>query len=282
MCGVRVLDGGVEREIEADLVVDAGGRGTRMPVWLRELGYGEVPVSTVRTGLVYTSRHYRDVPGGADFAVVMAPYPGMHRSGIIVRQEGDRMVLLLAGMLGDEPPVDDAGALAFAESLPGPEIRDFLRIAEPLDEPVKMRYPSSVRHHYERMSRRPAGFVAVGDALCSFNPAYGQGITVAALEARLLADDIDHYFARAARLLANPWSLATGGDLRFPEVEGRRRWVDRSLNSYLDRYRRAARWDATLGAAFLRVSNMLAGPAHLLAPHIMLRVLRGSNISKQG
>ncbi|SDT66269.1 NAD(P)/FAD-dependent oxidoreductase [Actinoplanes derwentensis] len=274
--GVRVRQDGADREIEADLVVDAGGRGTRMPVWLRELGYGEVPSSTVRTGLVYTSRHYRYVPGGDDFAVVMAPYPGMPRAAVIVRQDGDRVVLLLAGMLGAEPPVDDAGVRAYAESMPGPEIRDFLRTAEPIDEPVRMRYPSSVRHHYERMPRRPAGFVAVGDALCSFNPIYGQGITVAALEARLLADEPGRYFERAARLLANPWSLATGSDLRFPEVKGQRRMVDRLLHGYLARFRVAAARDAALGAAFLRVSNMLAGPAHLLAPHIALRVLRGA------
>ncbi|GAA1625756.1 NAD(P)/FAD-dependent oxidoreductase [Actinoplanes couchii] len=275
VCGVRVRRGGVDGEIPADLVVDAGGRGSRMPVWLRELGYGEVPSSTVRTGLVYTSRHYRWVPDDAGFAVVMAPYPGMPRTGILVRQDGDRVVLLLAGMLGAEPPMDDAGVRAFAESLPGPEIRDFLRTAEPIDEPVRMRYPSSVRHRYERMTRRPGGFVAVGDALCSFNPIYGQGMTVTALQARLLAGGTDRYFARAARLLAGPWSLATGSDLRFPEVKGRRGLLDRPLHGYLSRLRAAARRDAALGAAFLRVSNMLEDPAHLLTPRIMLRVLRG-------
>lgn len=276
--GVRVRRDGVDGEIEADLVVDAGGRGTRMPVWLRGLGYGEVPSSTVRTQLVYTSRHYRYTPGGDDFAVVMEPFPGMPRTGITLRQEGDRVVLLLAGMLGDEPPMDDAGVRRFAETLPGPEIRDFLGTAEPLDDPVRMRYPSSVRHHYERMPRRPEGFVALGDALCSFNPIYGQGITVAALQARLLSGDTERYFTRAARLLVNPWLLATGGDLRFPEVKGRRRLIDRPLHGYLSRYRAAAARDATLGAAFLRVSNMLAAPTHLLAPALALRVLRGSNI----
>ncbi|WP_045748128.1 FAD-dependent oxidoreductase [Actinoplanes rectilineatus] len=296
--GVRILDGedvtallhdkrvrGVRTtrsEMLADLVVDASGRATRAPRWLRSLGYGEIPVTTVRSEVVYTTRHYRYDPGaGAPFAVVMAPYPGMQRTGVTIRQDGDRVVVLLAGMLGEEPPTDDAGMLAFAESLPGPEIAAFLRTAEPLDAPARMRYPASVRHHYERLRRRPVGFLALGDALCSFNPIYGQGVTVAALEALLLAALIgtapERYFREAARLVDNPWALASATDLRFPQVEGRRRPTDRPLNAYLARYRAATVHDATLGAAFLRVSNMLAPPAHLLAPSTILRVLRADS-----
>ncbi|MEV6347731.1 squalene monooxygenase [Actinoplanes sp. NPDC051851] len=274
--GVRTRRG----EIAADIVVDAGGRASRFPLWLRDFGYGEVPTSTIRTDVVYMTRHYRAAPGVDVFAVVVTPYPTMPRSGVIIRQEGDRIVVLLAGMLGDEPPTDDAGILAFAESLPGTEIADFLRTAEPLDEPVRMRYPASVRYHYERLPRLPEGFLAIGDALCSFNPIYGQGVTVAALEAQVMAGitatDAKRYFAEAARLLRTPWSLAVGGDLRFPEVVGRRGVLDRVLNGYLTRYRAAASVDPALGAAFLRVSNMLAEPTHLLAPGRLLRVLRAA------
>lgn len=261
--------------IEAELVVDAGGRASRLPIWLAELGYGEVPVSTVRTDVVYTTRHYRYEPGRIGFAVVNAPYPGMPRTGVTIRQEGDRVVLFLGGILGEEPPTDDAGVMAFAESLPGPEIRDFLRTADPLDDPVRMRYPSSVRRHYERMSRLPEGLVAVGDAMCSFSPIYGQGITVAALQALALArtGGTGRWFTAAARLVDAPWTMATSTDLRFPQVDGARRVLDRPLNAYLERYRAAAAHDPDLGAAFLRVSNMLAGPGHLLAPGRLLRVL---------
>ncbi|WP_177319607.1 squalene monooxygenase [Actinoplanes philippinensis] len=271
VCGVRTVGG----TIEADLVVDAGGRASRLPVWLRDLGYGEVPVSTVRTDVVYSTRHYRYDPERIGFAVINAPYPGMPRTGVTVRQENDRVVLFLGGILGEEPPDDDAGVRAFAESLPGPEISDFLRTAEPLGDPVRMRFPASVRRHYERMPRLPRGLVAVGDAVCSFNPIYGQGITVAALQALALARTAGagRWFTGAARLVDSPWSMATATDLRFPEVEGRRRAVDRPLDAYLRRYRAAAVHDTDLGAAFLRVSNMLAGPGHLLAPGRVLRVL---------
>ncbi|GIF37494.1 FAD-dependent oxidoreductase [Actinoplanes xinjiangensis] len=269
--GVRTSDG----TIGAGLVVDAGGRASRLPFWLRELGYGEVPVSTVRTGVVYTTRHYRYEPGRIGFAVINAPYPGMPRTGVTIRQEGDRVVLFLGGILGEAPPADDAGVMAFAESLPGPEIRDFLRTAEPLDDPVRMRVPASVRRHYERMPRLPEGLVAVGDAVCSFNPIYGQGITVAALQALALSRTAGtgRWFAGAARTMDVPWSMATATDLRFPQVAGPRRAVDRPLDAYLRRYRAAAAHDPDLGAAFLRVSNMLAGPAHLLTPGRLLRVL---------
>jgi 2-polyprenyl-6-methoxyphenol hydroxylase-like FAD-dependent oxidoreductase len=269
--GVRTADG----TVGADLVVDAGGRASRLPFWLLESGYGEVPVTSVRTDVVYTTRHFRYEPDRLPFAVINAPYPGMSRTGVTIRQEGDRVVLFLGGILGAEPPMDDAGVTAFAESLPGPEIRDFLRSAEPLDDPVRMRFPASVRCHYERMPGLPEGLVTIGDAVRSFNPIYGQGITVAALQALELARTAGagRWHARAGRLVNIPWSMATATDLRFPQVEGPRRALDRPLNAYLHRYRAAAVHDPDLGAAFLRVSNMLAGPGHLLTPGRLLRVL---------
>ncbi|MFD1366819.1 squalene monooxygenase [Actinoplanes sichuanensis] len=271
VCGVRAGDD----TIGAGLVVDAGGRASRLPFWLRDLGYGRVPVTSVRTDVVYTTRHFRYEPDRLPFAVINAPYPGMPRTGVTIRQEGDRVVLFLGGILGAEPPVDDAGVTTFAESLPGPEIRDFLRTAEPLDDPVRMRFPASVRRHYERMPRLPDGLVTIGDAMCSFNPIYGQGITVAALQALALARTAGagRWHTRAARLVDVPWSMATATDLRFPQVEGPRRALDRPMNAYLQRYRAAAAHDPDLGAAFLRVSNMLAAPGHLLAPGRLLRVL---------
>ncbi|MFI5933812.1 hypothetical protein [Actinoplanes sp. NPDC051494] len=197
----------------------------------------------------------------------------------MVRQEGDQVVVLLAGMLGEEPPTGHAGLLAYAESLPGHEIADVVRSGVPLGEPAKMRYPASVRRHYEKLDRHLGGFLVIGDALCSFNPVYGQGMTVAALEAQALRELLaagtdrlaERFFTAAAGLLGAPWTLAVGGDLRFPAVAGRRQPVDGLINRYLDRYRRAASVDPVLAGAFLRVSNLLAPPAALFAPGLVLR-----------
>jgi 2-polyprenyl-6-methoxyphenol hydroxylase-like FAD-dependent oxidoreductase len=112
---------------------------------------------------------------------------------------------VLFGLIGEDPPTDDEGMAAYAETLGGPEFGEIIRSAKPLDDPVKMRYPASVRHHYEKLDRHPNGFLVIGDALCSFNPTYGQGMTVAAMEALALraliadgADGLPHRFYRKA------------------------------------------------------------------------------------
>ena len=153
-----------------------------------------------------------------------------------------------------------------------------------------MRFPVSTRRRYERLRRFPAGYLVFGDALCSFNPIYGQGMTVAALEALLLRRLLAvrpsgigteqlarRFFAGAAKVIDGPWSIAVGTDLRFPEVTGRRTPKVRFVNAYVHRLHRAATADPVLGAAFLRVLNLVDPPTRLLAPGIVLRVLRGSS-----
>jgi 2-polyprenyl-6-methoxyphenol hydroxylase-like FAD-dependent oxidoreductase len=284
--GVRVTtgDAGTEESVAADLVVDAAGRGSRAHVWLRELGYPEPPASGVRTDVVYVSRHYRREPHHLDgrIGAAIVGFPGCPRGAAVIRQEDDQFVVLLCGILGVDPPTDDEGMLAFAESLPAPDVADVLRSAKPLDDAAKMRYPASQWHHYEKLARHPDGFLVTGDALCNFNPVYGQGMTIAALEAltlkRLLADGPAglprRFYTATAKILSQAWALSTGADLRFPQVEGKRPKTDRLVNRYLDRYRVAASADPVLGTAFLRVTNMVDPPTRLLTGGHLLRVFR--------
>jgi 2-polyprenyl-6-methoxyphenol hydroxylase-like FAD-dependent oxidoreductase len=213
--------------------------------------------------------------------------PGAPRAGIAAALEDDRVAIALSGMLGEQPPTDDAGMAAFADSLAAPHIATIVREARPVSDAATMRFPASVRRRYERLRRFPSGYLVVADALCSFNPIYGQGMTVASLQAlllhRLLAERAGRtaglarsFFRGAARIIDGPWSIAVGTDLRFPEVPGRRTpWV-RLTNAFVHRLHAAATRDAALGAAFLRVVNLVRPPTSLLAPNIVLRVLRGS------
>ncbi|MFF8908048.1 hypothetical protein [Streptomyces olivaceoviridis] len=152
-----------------------------------------------------------------------------------------------------------------------------------MDEPVKMRHPESTLNHVDELDRHLGGFLVVGDALCSFNPIYGQGRTVAVMEAELLRsllaehgrqDLAPWFFAAAATLPAEPWSLATGGDLRLPEVEGERGPQDEEVNGYLDQFRASAAIDPALGTAFLKVAIMMAPVTSLLSPELMERTQR--------
>ncbi len=284
--------------VDADLVVDAAGRGSRALTWLAELGY-PVPRSTeLKAGVVYVSRHYSAEPEqlGGRIGGLVTPYPGEPRAGVVLRQEGGRFVVLLAGMIGAEPPTDDAGMLAWADALACPDVSAVLRESRPLGEAVKMRYPASIRHHYEDLGRYLDGFLVLGDALCSFNPIYGQGITIAALEAlelrRLLAAPDGptgpaaaglprRVFQAAGKLVAEAWETSASGDLRFPEVEGKRQPGAGIINAYLARYRAAASVDPVLGTTFLRVANMIDAPARLLAPGHVLRVFRSAGKGKR-
>jgi hypothetical protein len=240
--------------------------------------------------VVYVTRHYQfgqHLDEGLGAAV--APFPGQRRGGLVMRVEGGHFAVVIAGVLGDEPPTDDEGMLAFAESLNAPQIAEVIRSAKPLDDPAKMRYPASVRHHYEKLDRYLDGFLVTGDALCSFNPVYGQGMTVAALEAltlrRLLAEGTDRlpprFFRAVAGTVDGAWSVSVGGDLRFPQVEGKRPPFGGLVDRYLDRYRAAASVDPVLGTTFLRVTNLIDPSAQLMAPGHMLRVFRSASKATQ-
>lgn len=284
--GARVQDRdtGAAAELRpAELVVDATGRGSRTPRWLAELGYQRPAEESLKVDLGYTSRHYRlgrDALGG-DLAIIVGPTRRSPRGAAIQAQERGRTIVTLFGMLGDHPPTDEAGFQAFAETLPLPFVADAIRRAEPLDEPVRYRYPGSVRHRYDRLRRFPAGFLVIGDALCSFNPMYGQGMSVAAIEAMALRAELERgldarRFFRAVRPVIDiPWQIATGGDLNFPGVAGERPAMVRFINRYLARLYAAAEHDDEVSAAFIRVANLLAPPQSLLRPRIALRVRRG-------
>jgi 2-polyprenyl-6-methoxyphenol hydroxylase-like FAD-dependent oxidoreductase len=160
-----------------------------------------------------------------------------------------------------------------------------MRESTPLGDPVKYTHPESAWHHYETLESRPGRFLVCGDAFSCFNPIYGQGMTTAALEAlalrRLLGGletgDLERrYFHAAGRLVAEAWETSSASDLRFPEVEGKRRRGAALINAYGEKYRAAASVDPVLGETFLRVANMIDRPAKLLSPRQVVRVFRSA------
>jgi 2-polyprenyl-6-methoxyphenol hydroxylase-like FAD-dependent oxidoreductase len=293
--GVRIRPSGrdtmtagpAEEPVGADLCVDSSGRVSQPSTWLAELGFPVPRTSQVRAGVVYVSRHYRSEPTQIDglIGALTTPYPGQPRAAGVFRQEGSKFVVVLAGMVGEDPPMDEAGMLTFADSVDCPQVTEVLRTSPPLNDPAKMRFPASAWRHYEDLGRYLDGFLVAGDALSCFNPVYGQGMTIAALEAlalkRLLEAGVTdglprRYFRATGKLVAQAWSTSAIGDLRFPEAEGKRRPADRIINAYLERYRAAAAVDATLGTAFLRVANTIDPPTRLLSPGRVARVFRSA------
>ncbi len=250
--GVRIHRHGAAAAstLNADLMVDATGRGSRAPLWLEALGYPRPAEERVRIDLGYATRHYRLPPGalGGDLAVLTAPTADRPRGAILAGIEGGRHTLTAFGMAGDHPPTDPAGFAAFVSTLAFDDIADAIRDAQPLDDPVAFRLPASVRRRYEELRRLPDRFLVIGDAVCSFNPVYGQGMTVAATQAATLRTLLDmgcapaprRYFRELAGVVDVPWDIAVGGDLALPAVPGKRTAKIRLINAYLARLHAAA------------------------------------------
>jgi 2-polyprenyl-6-methoxyphenol hydroxylase-like FAD-dependent oxidoreductase len=285
--GVRLLrraDASAEEVIDADLVIDATGRGSRAPAWLQALGFGQPQVDHVRVDVGYVTRRYRLPPASldGDLACIHGPAPGNPRGGALARLEGDIWMLTLFGLLGDHPPKDPDGFDAFARSLRFPDLHDALGAAEPIDDPSAYRFQANVRRRYERMRHFPEGFLVMGDAICSLNPIYGQGMTVAALQALALRNHLrpgiaprsPHVLRALAQAIDAPWELAIGADLAVPGVDGRRTPRRRIAGAYVTQLQAAAAHDPALARAFVRVTGLVDRPEALLQPSIAVRVLR--------
>ncbi|MFE9770590.1 FAD-binding protein [Streptomyces sp. NPDC005931] len=290
--GVRVAVPGGEAELAADLVVDASGRGSRFVAWLDALGVSGVRQRTVDAGLVNATRIYR-VPEGAErfpLTVVQAnPYvsrPG--RSGMVMPIEDGRWMVSLGGSRGGEPPSDPEGFLRYALELPDPVVGRLISGAEPLTGVHVSRSTSNVRRYPEKAPHWPEGLVVLGDALAAFNPAYGQGMSVAAFGARVLAAELERggptapglarrVLRGAARSVDAAWSMAVTLDLLYPGVRGGRPGVaDRLVTACTRRMMKAATGSYPAAAAIWDVTSMRTPPTRVLRPGAVLAALTGS------
>ena len=272
--------------LQADLVVDATGRGSHSSEWLHAMGYPPPAEDRVQIALGYTTRLFRRSPQhlNGDMAVIIPPTPSGKRGGVMIAQEDNRWTVTLTGHFGNYAPAELPGFVEFAKTLPAPFIHEIIRDAEPLGEPAVARFPASIRRRYENLKRFPDGYLVFGDAISSFNPIYGQGMSVAALEAMALdgvlrenpRDLARRFFARAATIVDGPWSTAAANDLRMPEATGPRTRSVKLINSYMAKLHQAAHSDPVLSLAFHQVANLLAAPETVLHPRLMLRVLRAS------
>ncbi|MFD7730796.1 NAD(P)/FAD-dependent oxidoreductase [Kitasatospora phosalacinea] len=281
-------EGGEESgEISAELVVDAAGRATHAAKWLSLLGAPAAPRERVDAGVSYATRFYHRPadadPGSALYLQSHAPEQG--RFGVLLPVEGDRWIVGIGGMRGFEPSLQAEEFEKQLGLLRDPGIAEAITGAKPTG-PARGFVPGpSVWRHYERSA--PHGFLALGDASCTFNPVYGQGMTVAALGARALRDavgkhgDLGHAAVRETRdaiaaATKNPWQMAAGEDVRFPgTIGGPSGFQVRVQQRMLDRVLVRAVTDARVAAAFHQVAAMVEPPTLLFRPSVLGPVLFG-------
>ena len=272
--------------LEADLVVDASGRGSFTPKWLESFGYERPQETEVRSDIGYATREYRRAPEDANVTrieMISPTAPHEKHGTFLFPIEGNRWIMTAGGYVGNHPPTSDAELLEFVRTLPAPDVYRVISNAEPLTEIVAYKYAASLRRHYEKLKRFPENLLVIGDAMASFNPIYGQGMTSAAMQTYALNDVLrEHsslqglwrlYFKRVARVVDMPWQLTVGEDFRYPETKGVKPPLTDILNAYVDRVHKATQHDPVVYSQFLQVMNLMAPPASLMSPRILWRVL---------
>jgi flavin-dependent dehydrogenase len=286
--GVLVHGGRREETLEADLVVDASGRGSAMPRWLDRLGLPAVRTDVVDSGLGYASRLFHAPPGTGDFpAVNVQADPRQHVPGLngtILPVEDGRWLVTLSGTRGGQPTGDTAAFEDFARSLRHPVIGDLVTRATPLTEVTVSHSTANRRRRYERMRVWPDGLVVLGDALATYNPLYGHGMSVAARHALVLRRQVARHpggpgLARrvqraAARATDAAWALAGTQDLRYPGAEGRSPGpLGGLMTGYTDRLMHAATHRPRAARALLDMLSLSAGQGAVLRPDVLAAVL---------
>lgn len=284
--GVHINGPSGERDVYANLVVDAAGRGTRVPRWLEEHGFGRPEEETVEVDLAYTSTLLElpaDYDVGCRFIAVWSRIPN-RRGGFLYEAENKRWLISLTGYFGDHASTEEKEFRAFAQSLPVPDLHRALEAGKIISNITQHKIPSSRWNRYDKLRRFPEGLVAIADSVTALNPVYGQGMSVAvrgAVEletnlAKLRAGGRDlRGFARKfqdklARIVEIPWLLSTTLDLRHPEARGRRPPGSKALQWAFQNVCDVSSIDSKASRIFMEILQMRRGVEGLAHPDLLL------------
>lgn len=277
--GVSVRnENGEEETIESELVVDATGRTSKTPRWLETHGYSAPPIQEVQVDIAY-STGFIDRPPDDVRSIGINDQGGGAAAFPI---ENDRWVLTLAGRGDDLPPTEPEAMEEFAGDLVVPDVKELLEDHDWREAPIaQYRFGSNQRYRYEDLERFPDGLVVIGDAIASFNPFYGQGMTVAIFQAVVLhhalaehgLDDLGRrFFGQVEAVVDTPWFQAIAVDFLYPQATGPTPAGVESFQEYMGRLGRTALDDGAVAEAFTRVFQLERPLSWLLQPRIVRRV----------
>ncbi|MFD5814768.1 FAD-dependent oxidoreductase [Streptomyces sp. NPDC127038] len=290
--GVRLRDqDGQESELSADLIVDASGRGSRAVHWLKDLGITDIAESVVDSGLVYASRRFRIPKGAEDWPLTQVNADpnsgGPGRSANLVPLENGEWLVSLGGTRGGEPTSSNEDFARFALDLRHPIVGELIAGAEPVTDVVLSRSTRNGRRYFEKARVWPEGFVALGDAIATYNPVYGHGMSVAALGAKTLQEELQKggveapgLARRVQRAAAKPveaaWAMSTSVDRQFPDVAGDPpNALERALGRYVRRMTKVATTSYRVSSAMCDVTTLQKDALWLVHPSLLLATLAG-------
>jgi 2-polyprenyl-6-methoxyphenol hydroxylase-like FAD-dependent oxidoreductase len=288
--GVRYENGnGASETIAADLVVDASGRGALTLALLQSIGRPVPEETSIGIDLGYATSIFSipdDAPTDWKGVMTFGQAPRNSRGGAMLPLEGNRWMVTIGGRHSDVPPGDEEGFLTYAKALRTPTIYNAISHARRLDGVARYGFPESVRRHFERLDGFPRGLLPIGDAICRFNPVYGQGMSVAALEACLLKTLLERlgqdgdpiaglastFFAEMQTLIETPWSVAML-DFAFPETRGQRPADFETTLKFAIALTRLAAEDPAVHRLTLEVQHLLKPRSVYRDPALIRRVL---------
>jgi len=281
-------------QIIADLIIDGTGRGSATPTWLEELGFERPTTEEIPARVTYATATFRRPEGWSNWRALVIGGAPARRGGSMLPIERDRWLVSLAGYFDEHMPKDHPEFFAFARSLPVPDLYNAVMPQQPVSEVVRHGFPGSRRQRYDRLKRVPERLIVLGDALCCFNPVYGQGITVSALEAEQLGATVAaaktngslgeltaEWFARIRPIVDSAWEGIWIEDSRFPELSSGRSLRLKASQWYVDRLHRATYRDFRVTDQFYRVLSFIDPPSSLFNPRVALSALFARGPAKQ-
>ena len=271
--------------LEGNLVVDASGSSSQSIQWLEKIGYESPPEIVVNSFLGYATCTYVPPANRPEWKGIAIQSTGpLRRGGSLMEVENDRWMVVLAGA-GKEnyPSTKPEEYLTFAQNLPEQALYEAIKEATPVTQIYGYRRTENRLRCLERLKRWPAGFIVIGDAVCTFNPIYGQGMTVSAEEALLLDTclrsmkqrrNFAHDFQKKlSRILTFPWQLATSSDRRVAEEHRTKKFSERFADSLIALLPK----DQEVLLTFLEVVHMIRSPFALAHPTILAKVFAQMN-----
>lgn len=285
--------------LSGDLVVDCSGRGSKLPEWLAKHSYEKPSETLVNAFVGYATRWY-ELPENYNrkfisIAIQANPSKEYFRAGGMFIVEDNRAVVTLQGVNKDYPPTEEGAFFNFAQSLDAPYLADFIKIAKPISPIYGYQRTENRIRHYEKISHRPENLLVMGDAYCGFNPVYGQGMSIAALEALMLQKllkerSITHlegfagvFQKRIHEIVMSSWVMATAEDMRYPGTESDPpTLLVRIMQHYSAWMSDTAPHDAVIAKAFVDMMNMKITGIGLLHPSVFARVIWHKFIQPKG
>jgi 2-polyprenyl-6-methoxyphenol hydroxylase-like FAD-dependent oxidoreductase len=282
--GAKIIAiGGSDRFERTDLVVDASGRGSKSAHWLKDAGLTDVPTEEIITKLGYVSAPFLPSTGTPrDWKVLLClpRLPQDKRMAVISPVEGGRWMVTAGAWFDQQPEPDHRGLLNYLRALPVPDLFEAVQSASPLDQPRRFRMLGGLRRRYDLVSRWPSGYLVIGDAVCSINPIYSQGMSVSALQAEAMGkaialhgDDLGAVQRAICAAVETPWQQAAAVEHRFDGIGPAPGLAERLKRRYFDRLAELSHTDPFVAMTMLKVNNLIAPADSLTCPDMVLRAI---------